>query len=95
MHYREIPVFEGVRELIARGMAPEGAYNNMKFLEGRLEHGGLPEEELLLFSDPQTSGGLLITLSGKQKLAPFEEAGVEFRVIGRVVEGSARIIIKN
>lgn len=87
---REVPVLGRVRDLIAQGMAPEGAYNNMRFVAESIDHPGLPEEELLLLADPQTSGGLLITLP-EAGLRAFEESGVGFSLIGRVVEGRGRI----
>lgn len=87
-----VPVFDRVRDLIAQGLVPEGAYNNLKFLEGKLLHdgGGIPEEELLLLSDPQTSGGLLIAVD-EPSVAGFRKAGVDFSVIGKIIEGSGKI----
>lgn len=96
--YREVPVFERVRNLIAQGISPEGAYNNMRFVAKDIDHPGLAEEELLLLADPQTSGGLLVTLpEGLPERLPegglraFEESGVGFSLIGRVIEGKGRI----
>lgn len=89
----EVPVFDRVRELIAAGMAPEGAYNNLKFLKGKVIGEGLSEDEMLVLADPQTSGGLLLTLPGEGGLARFREAGVAFSVIGRVTGGKGAIRI--
>jgi selenide,water dikinase len=92
IRYRDVPVFDGVRDLIAKGMVPEGAYNNLRFLGGKMEQKGVPEEEMLLLSDPQTSGGLLITAAeGAQ--AHFEKSGIEFWIVGRVVKGNGKIIL--
>jgi selenide,water dikinase len=87
---RAVPVFDRVRDLIAQGMAPEGAYNNMRFVAEGIDQQGLPEEELLLLADPQTSGGLLITLP-EGSLGAFEESCPGSSLIGRVIEGRGRI----
>jgi len=89
-----IPVLEHVHEMINSGMVPEGAYNNLRFLDGKVEFSShLTEEDKLLLADPQTSGGLLITLK-EEGIRVFEESGIFFSVIGRVVKGPGRIIVK-
>jgi selenide,water dikinase len=89
-----IPVLEHVHEMINAGMVPEGAYNNLRFLGGKVEFSPhITEEGRLLLADPQTSGGLLITLK-KENVKIFEESGIFFSVIGRVVKGSGEIILK-
>ncbi|MDI6729252.1 MAG: selenide, water dikinase SelD [Thermodesulfovibrionales bacterium] len=89
-----IPVLEHVHEMISSGMVPEGAYNNLRFLDGKVEFPShIAEEERLLLSDPQTSGGLLITLK-EENIKVFEESGIFFSVISRVIKGSGRIIVK-
>jgi selenide,water dikinase len=90
---KDIPVLSGTIEMISAGMVPQGAYNNLKFLEGRIEiTGDLTEEERLLLTDPQTSGGLLITLP-HDKLGSFHDSGGPFYVIGKVEKGSGKIKI--
>jgi selenide,water dikinase len=89
-----VPVLEHVREMINSGMVPEGAYNNLRFLDGKVEFSPhIAEEGRLLLADPQTSGGLLITLK-EENIKVFEESDVFFSVIGRVVKGSGKIIVK-
>jgi selenide,water dikinase len=74
-------------------MVPEGSYNNLKFLKGIIEiKGYLKEEERLILSDPQTSGGLLITLP-ENKIDKFQSSGQPFSIIGRVESGSGKIKI--
>lgn len=87
----KVPVLEMARELVASGMAPEGAFNNLNFLEGKIDYDKkITEEDKLLLSDPQTSGGLLITLNEKG-LNSFTKSGVSFTVIGKVEKGKGRI----
>lgn len=93
MAYSKIPVLSKVREMINLGMVPEGAYNNLRFLEGRIEFtGSLTEEDKLLLADPQTSGGLLITLP-EHALDAFRGSGEPFYIIGKVKEGTGKIIV--
>jgi selenide,water dikinase len=90
---KDIPVLSGTMEMISAGMVPAGAYNNLKFLEGRIEiTGGLTEEDRLLLADPQTSGGLLITIP-PDKLGLFRDSGEPFYVIGKAERGSGKVNI--
>lgn len=88
------PILENVQEMMDAGMVSEGAYNNLKFIEGKVEFSqDIGEEGRLILADPQTSGGLLITLKEEQ-MKVFEESNIFFQVIGRVVKGSGKIIVK-
>lgn len=90
----KVPVLEGVNKMINAGMVPEGAYNNLKFLDKKVEFSSyISEEDRLLLSDPQTSGGLLITLK-EDNLKVFRESSIFFSVIGKVVKGSGKIIVQ-
>jgi selenide,water dikinase len=90
---KDIPVLSGTMEMISAGMVPGGAYNNLKFLEGRIEiTGDLTEEDRLLLADPQTSGGLLITIP-HDKLGSFRDSGEPFYVIGKAEKGSGKVNI--
>lgn len=91
---RSVPVLEHVRDFILSGIVPEGAYNNVKFLEGKVEFSNsVSEDERLLLSDPQTSGGLLVTIP-EANLEDFAAKGVPYWVIGGVEKGSGRLRIK-
>lgn len=93
IEHKTIPVLERTRKMIDSGMVPEGGYNNLKFLEGKVEYcNDFSEEERLLLADPQTSGGLLITVK-KDKLNVFKKMKVPFTVIGRVEKGKGKIIV--
>ncbi len=91
---KDVPVFPMVRDFLSSGLIPEGAYNNLKFLEKVIEKGKTSEDERLLLSDPQTSGGLLIALpEASASMTLFKEAmGTQsFGVIGRAVKGKGRL----
>ncbi|MGO9376963.1 MAG: selenide, water dikinase SelD [Dissulfurispiraceae bacterium] len=89
-----VPVMDKVYEMIDGGMVPEGAYHNLRFLHDKVEFpGDLSEERKLLLSDPQTSGGLLITMR-QSGLEVFEKAGAYYAVIGKVVKGAGKVIVQ-
>ncbi len=61
----DVPVFEGVGELLEQDLAPGGTYSNMDFLdsEGHVQWDEtLSEGSKLLLCDPQTAGGLLLSV---------------------------------
>ncbi len=85
-----IPILPGVRDLAAMGMIPAGAYANRDFLAGRVAvpENTRPETTAILF-DPQTSGGLLISVPAARLDLLAEEMkreGVRAVVVGRVRE---------
>ena len=90
----KVPVMDKVTHLIEAGMVPAGAYNNLGFFQDKTDFAAnIREEEKIALSDPQTSGGLLITLK-EDRITIFKERGIFFSVIGRVVKGSGRISVK-
>jgi len=89
-----VPVLERVREFIASGIVPSGAYDNLKFLEGKVDfRKAVTEEEKLVLTDPQTSGGLLIAVP-ESNIERFASTGVHFSVVGKVVRGSGRLVVQ-
>ncbi len=92
--YDDVPKLQKTRELAGRGICPGGAYKNLSFVSGSAEFAKhIDKERQLILSDPQTSGGLLITLA-PDKLKIFEESNVFYAVIGRVVKGSGKIVVE-
>ena len=89
-----VPVLDGVRDLLDRGVAPGGTRRNLESTLGAVAwDASLTEEERLLTCDAQTSGGLLISVPEERAgdlLAELKAGGVETRaVVGSVVELSA------
>jgi selenide,water dikinase len=86
-----LPLLEGVREYASRGFVPGGTRRNKAFYQGSLENAEeLSAEALDILFDPQTSGGLLLTVeeaAADSVVCALREAGCSAaRVIGRVVE---------
>lgn len=94
-----IPFIEKVKEYGSMGLIPAGTYNNKKYLQDKVSIvGNITEVEEDLLYDPQTAGGLLISLPEKaanKLLQYYNQVGVTAWYVGEVLEKEAtRIIIK-
>ena len=80
-----VPLLPGALEAVAAGAIPGGLKNNRDFAGCAVEVAGSPDAGLMqLLYDPQTSGGLLITLPHADAEA-LEQILPEARRVGRVV----------
>jgi selenide,water dikinase len=77
-----VPLLEGALEYARRGAIPAGLKNNREFVGPCLE-GSSPLEDLLY--DPQTSGGLLISIAPADA-GEYTRRFAEAVVVGRVIE---------
>lgn len=90
---KAVPLLERVVEFVEMGIAPEGAYKNLQFhREYIVSSPDITEEDLLVLSDPQTSGGLLFTIK-KDQIHILDKRKLHYWVIGEVIEGSGKIRI--
>ncbi|HEX7552137.1 MAG TPA: selenide, water dikinase SelD [Geothrix sp.] len=96
IHMDQVPLLPDVEEYAAMGLIPEGTYRNR---EGRLRclTGDLSSASLDLLFDPQTSGGLLVSLpegEAEAALSALREAGVGAWIIGETggQPGEVRIL---
>lgn len=89
----KVPLIDGAKELATMGIIPAGMYSNKKHIENEV----LKEQDIEdaiedLLYDPQTSGGLLVSISEKdlpdalENLSLIESNG--FSVVGRVLSRS-------
>lgn len=86
-----LPVFPGARELAADGIRTGGDGRNREFAGPHVEADGVDEDLLAVAFDPQTSGGLLISLPRDKAAvlgAAFAARGLMLVRIGAVVEGA-------
>ena len=93
---KEITILPGAMECIRAGYIPGGLTNNRDFAECNVSYEASASEDLkaLLF-DPQTAGGLLISLAGgdcDQLLPAMQNAGIPARQIGNVTESQKPLI---
>jgi len=78
----------GALEYAAQGAVPGGLNNNRSFVESCVEvRPGVDPTVLQLFYDPQTAGGLLISVPAETA------ASIPGRVIGRVTERSEKPVV--
>ena len=86
----DIPIIPEAVEYAAMGMIPAGAYKNKEFRESLVNYATRLDSRIqdLLF-DPQTSGGLLISVgeeAAKELLAELKEKGMDTSaIIGEVI----------
>jgi selenide,water dikinase len=84
---RALPVFDGVRDLVAANRSGGLGTNRDHFGPGVYFADGVEEEIRAIAYDPQTSGGLLICIDADSAEAAMRElgrAGVRASLIGRV-----------
>ena len=83
---KAVPYLDGVRDLAAKDLFPDGSRRNHATLKDQVDWGGLDETEQLLLCDAQTSGGLLVAVPAGTAFA----AGVR---IGEVT-GDGRLRVR-
>ena len=89
--FGEVPVIEKALDFADMGMIPTVAYENREFRREMINIADtVPRAVQDVLFDPQTSGGLLIAVSGADAgnlVAALQEAGIhESAIIGAVVE---------
>lgn len=88
----QVPVLPGTREYANMGLVPAGAYQNKEYLRGKVEFSEqIDQVQQDLLFDPQTSGGLLISLPS-ENIQKFLTAYPEGVLIGKVLEKSSGMI---
>ena len=97
INVKDVAYFQDAIDYAKMGLIPAGAYKNRGYSIGKVESGSIPEYYLDLLYDPQTSGGLLISVSPENvqgMLNDFAKAGMDTAVsiIGRVAEKSDKLI---
>ena len=93
-----VPIFAEAVEFARMGMIPGGTYRNKEFRSRMVKvAAGLPDYRLDILFDPQTSGGLFISVSTPKAdilLSGLHKAGVlEAAIVGEVVAQPRETII--
>jgi selenide,water dikinase len=93
----KVPLLPGAIECVRASFIPGGLKANREFAECVVEYqNNIAEELKTLFFDPQTAGGLLISVAEPEAQALLESlrnAGIPAERIGRVMEKSRPLII--
>jgi len=98
LHNDTIPFMSRVKDFIASGIVQKGAKNSLSYVSRSVSfpsHYGSTDKIALV--DPQTSGGLLIALpqKGMKKFDQvMKKEKAPYWVIGEVMKGSGRIIVR-
>ena len=89
---RQIEFLPCAPDLARKGFLPGGLKRNMEFIGGCVEFApNVPEEIRNLLFDPQTSGGLLLSVAGKDAahlLESLRANGVSAQPVGEVIENT-------
>ena len=83
-----IPILEGVEELARRRMLAGGIESNRRYVGSSISWGGVNSLRQKILLDPQTSGGLLISLpqeEGMRLCRELEGQGYLGRLVGQVL----------
>jgi selenide, water dikinase len=89
------PAIDGALDLARKGVRTTGDPRNRDFASAHVTTNGLPETLDALGFDPQTAGGLLVSIPaerGAALAAEFEARKLFIRRIGRVEEGAGVVV---
>ncbi len=97
---KDVPVIEGTAYYASMGIIPAGMYKNKEYFEQEVQYMSEDTKNSVLCDilyDPQTSGGLLISIEESKSSAFIEELKVNkslcYNIIGEVVEKQTNFII--
>jgi selenide, water dikinase len=96
IHAGKIPLLEGAMDCVRSGFIPGGLKNNREFAECLVSYDpSVPEEIRTMLFDPQTAGGLLLSVARGDSaalLAALQRAGVPAVEIGEVLPAGKPLI---
>lgn len=73
LSYKAVPLFDSVIDNAEMGFVPAGAYSNRNFVGDNVEFTGVPRAYQDVLFDPQTSGGLVISVAEHDAHALYAE----------------------
>jgi selenide,water dikinase len=96
LHSSKITLLDGAADCIRAGYVPAGLKANREFAECVVEYeNGIPEDAKTILFDPQTAGGLLVSVASEGAAAlhkALNKAGVAAVEIGEVVSRTIPLI---
>ncbi len=66
LNFKEIPLFEKTRQSLEKGFSTKAHRTNREYVQEHVEFGNLIDLEKQCLFDPQTSGGLLLSVTKKE-----------------------------
>lgn len=93
----DVPVMSEAEELAKMGIIPAGMYRNKKFIQNDVKCEGVSEPIMDILYDPQTSGGLLVSVPQEHARALADKmiscGSLEAKIVGRVLSKEEKSII--
>ncbi|MAA79459.1 MAG: selenide, water dikinase SelD [Deltaproteobacteria bacterium] len=98
INYKQVPIHTEAIELLRKGIRPGATARNLSFVQDHITyHESITHHDLQLLADPQTSGGLLFSVSrdvAPQLCSALQAQGcLSANMIGSVQKGSPSIYI--
>lgn len=94
---KDVPIWSQAVSLAEIGLIPEGCYHNEEYLKDSVKLGSLESSLKSIFFDPQTSGGLLISVSKQRSdglVNALKQTGLDTHaVIGEIVPRAEEISV--
>ena len=96
---KDVPIIDGAEDFAKIGIIPAGMYKNKEYISKYVSLGNVKSYVNDLLYDPQTSGGLLISVceNNKDELIRqiISNGGMSAKVVGRVFEKKDKYIYVN
>lgn len=95
--YKSVPIIQKALEYAQMGLVPAGSYSNRQYIGDKVKFViSIPDDIKDVLYDPQTSGGLLISIpkdNVELLLKELKNTPTEYGVIGEVVEKEKHYLI--
>lgn len=92
LNSKEVPLIAGAYEFALEDIFPGGAYKNLAYVKNKFTAENIPQVMLDILCDPQTSGGLMASMSETDAIELCKEYK-DAKIIARVLEKGEKSII--
>jgi selenide,water dikinase len=93
---QKVPIIESALEFASMGIIPAGMYRNRDYISKDVYYEGVKDSIMDVLYDPQTSGGLLISVDedkGEELVKSIiKNKGMEAKIIGKVTKKEEKYI---
>lgn len=95
LELKSLPFLPGAQEYARQGTFAGGAFDNQAFYQSHVDFVDIPEYLQMLFFDPQTSGGILASVSEEEYIRFVKNGRLNgiFAKIGRVISSTSIKIV--
>ena len=99
IYHRNVPIISKAIEYAKMGLVPAGTYSNERFIGDKVYFANdVPTEYRDILYDPQTSGGLLISVEREKSeklLKTLENSPIKYAIIGEVYsKGEHHLVVE-